>query len=61
MATVVAAVRPHESNPLMVEVGQQRRFTTVDLRLDDLRIRRGRLSVAELEALLTCLRDALVL
>ena len=26
-----------------------------------LRIRRGRLSVAELEALLTCLRDALVL
>lgn len=37
VATVVAAVRPHESNPLMVEVGQQRRFTTVDLRLDDLR------------------------
>jgi diacylglycerol O-acyltransferase len=37
MATVMAAVRPHEPNPLSVDVGQQRRFTTVDLRLDDLR------------------------
>ena len=26
-------MRPHEPNPLIVEVGQQRRFTTVDLRL----------------------------
>ena len=37
IATVMAAVRPHEPNPLSVEVGQQRRFATVDLRLDDLR------------------------
>jgi len=37
VATLVAAVRPHEPNPLVVEVGQQRRFTTVDLRLEDLR------------------------
>jgi len=37
VATVIAAVRPQESNPLQVEVGQQRRFVTVDLRLDDLR------------------------
>ena len=43
VATVMAAIRPHEPNPLSVEVGQQRRFTTVDLRLDDLRaVRRGR-------------------
>jgi WS/DGAT/MGAT family acyltransferase len=37
VATVMAAVRPQDPNPLAVEVGQQRRFTTVDLRLDDLR------------------------
>lgn len=37
VATVIAAVRPPEPNPLSVEVGQQRRFTTVDLRLDGLR------------------------
>ena len=37
VATVIAAVRPQESNPLQVEVGQQRRFATVDLRLEDLR------------------------
>jgi diacylglycerol O-acyltransferase / wax synthase len=37
VATVVAALRPQTINPLMVDVGQQRRFTTVDLRLDDLR------------------------
>ena len=37
VATVMAAVRPQEPNPLSVDVGQQRRFTTVDLRLEDLR------------------------
>lgn len=43
VATVIAAVRPPEPNPLCVEVGQQRRFTTVDLRLDGLReVRKGR-------------------
>lgn len=42
-AAVVSAARAKEVNPLVVEVGQQRRFATLDLRLDDLKeIRRAR-------------------
>lgn len=43
MAVVLAATRGQETNPLNVEVGQQRRFDTVDLRLADLKdVRRQR-------------------
>ena len=42
-ATVVHAARGREESPLTVEVGQQRRFATLDLRLDDLReVRKAR-------------------
>lgn len=36
-ATVMSAVRGKEETALTVEVGQQRRFATLDLRLDDLK------------------------
>jgi diacylglycerol O-acyltransferase len=43
VATVLAATRGPEPNPLNVPVGQQRRFDTVDLRLVDLKeVRRQR-------------------
>ena len=42
-ATVVQAARGREESPLTVDVGQQRRFATLDLRLDDLKdVRRAR-------------------
>ena len=42
-ATVVSAARGREESPLTAEVGQQRRFATLDLRLEDLReVRRAR-------------------
>lgn len=43
VATVLAATRSRDTNPLDVEVGQQRRFDTVDLSLADLKeVRRTR-------------------
>ena len=42
-ATVAQAVRGRDESPLAIEVGQQRRFAMLDLRLDDLKeVRRAR-------------------
>lgn len=42
MGTLKDAARPVEHNPLAVPIGAQRRFATVDLRLEDLKVVRKR-------------------